>query len=70
LQNTESNYKHHFDKNKLIIDNLNTIIDNNTKEYNNLKEQVHKLNDNIAELTRKQKNLDYMLKNQKGEMND
>jgi len=70
LQNTESNYKHHFDKNKLIIDNLNTIIDNNTKEYNNLKEQVHKLNDNIAELTRTQKNLDYMLKNQKGEMND
>lgn len=70
MQNTESNYKHHFDKNKLIIDNLNTIIDNNTKEYNNLKEQVHKLNDNIAELTRKQKNLDYMLKNQKGEMND
>lgn len=31
---------------------------------------MHKLNDNLAELTRTQKNLDLMLKNQKGEMND
>jgi len=45
-------------------------MDNNTKEYNNLKDQVHKLNDSMAESTRTQKNLDQMLKNQRNEMSD